>query len=419
MSSPRSVLYLIVLLLAAAHPLAAQLITPPRGVYCSCGPTTGVGDGSVDPLVAAQPFVEGILVRVGWGTLEPREGEFHWSLIDDQLAAARSHGVNVALAVGCGPAIPQWVFDAGAARLVSSVPFHDTMAVPWDAVFLQKWATLIAALGKRYQDEGTIRLVYITTSSGNGYEMQLPFVTSPTLAEAGCSDARMIAAWCSIIDAFAAAFPRHTLTHDVHPVNGSDGVADSVHAHAARVLAGRYGVAAWWWTQKNTGVYPAQYALLQQSARDDVFAGIQMAYSGTKSPDTFGVGGMPAALQRAMDNGVWYWEIWNQDLLNPAFVDLLTAANGAATGMRSLTAAPASHLSVHPNPATTTLWVQPPGNDGAEVTLIDLLGRTVVRDTIPSGGGAPVTISAIPSGLYLLRCAGRHGVDHATVRIHH
>ena len=32
----------------------------PTGIWCSCPPTTGIGNGSVDPTVASKSYVNGI-----------------------------------------------------------------------------------------------------------------------------------------------------------------------------------------------------------------------------------------------------------------------------------------------------------------------------------------------------------------------
>lgn len=231
---------------------------PPTGVFCSCGPTTGVGAGSVNPTIASNPFVKGILVRVGWHHLEPSKNQYNWALIDGQIAAAQIYNKKVSLAIGSGISIPQWVFNEGAQRLVTSLPLNDTIAVPWDSIYLKHWTEFVTALGNRYQNDTTIVLVYMTHSTGNGYEMQLPFVTTPSLQVAGYTDTKMIQSWNKVINTFNGSFPNHYLTNDFHPVNGSNVVGDSVYIHATNVMGNRYGASAWWWTQKNTTVYPSQ-----------------------------------------------------------------------------------------------------------------------------------------------------------------
>lgn len=392
--------FFFILFLASSLSVSAQTggpaYRPPFGVYCSCGPTTGVGSGSVAPAIAAKPFVQGILVRVGWQLLEPQEGQYNWSLLDGQLNAARSYGKKVSLGIGCGIAIPQWVFDAGAKRLLTSVPYADTIAVPWDPVFLTEWSNFIAALGKRYDPDTSIVLVYMTSSTGNGYEMQLPFVTNPTLAAAGYSDPNMISSWETVVDAFGTAFPSHYLSNDFHPVNGSNTVADAVYAYAAQTLGNRYGASAWWWTQKNTTVYPAQYALLQQSAQSGLFTGVQMAYNGTNDSASFGPGGMPGALQLAINLGVCYWEIWNQDILNPNFENLLSQAD--CSGVTAVHADPAlNRVSVYPNPTPDFLNIDTELTPG-RIRVFDANGS--VR--LVEGGLNRLDLRALQAGCYIV-----------------
>jgi S-formylglutathione hydrolase FrmB len=294
----------------------------PTGVFCSCGPTTGIGNGSVAPNIAKLDFVKGILVRMSWELCEPQDGNYNWTYLDGQLEAAKNYGKKISVAIGNGMGAPQWLYSAGVQRIISEVPYKDTIPVPWDEKFLEKWSDFIAALGKRYKNDTTIVLVYVTNSSGNGYEMQLPFKTTPSLAELGYSDEKMIQSWKRCITVFADAFPNHIITNDFHPVNNSNKIADSVYNYAKSTYGRRYGANAWWWTQKNTTVYPAQYEILKKSAASNMFAGVQMAYSHTRDSSKFGVGGMPAALDMAMNNGIFYWEFWNEDLLNTKFDSL-------------------------------------------------------------------------------------------------
>jgi hypothetical protein len=386
------------------HTASAQpSYPPPTGVYCSCGPTTGVGNGSVDPLIAAKSFVNGILVRVGWERIESSDGSCNWTLIDGQIAAANKFGKKISLGIGCGIAIPQWVFDAGAKRLVATVPIRDTIAVPWDKVFLEKWTRFISALGARYKNDTTINLVYMTNSTGNGFEMQLPFVTVPALADAGYTDAMMIASWKSVMDAFRAAFPNHYLTNDFHPVNGSNAVADSVYAYAVSSIGSRYGANAWWWTQKNAlSVYPSQYDILLQSAKNNVFTGVQFAYNGSLDSAKFGPGGMPEALRLAIDSRVCYWEIWNQDILNPKFDSLLShAACSGATGFVNDTD-PRSGFQIYPNPCNGMFVAVLHDLHEGLLLVHNTLGSEVFRKQYSREESVTIDLSHCDPGLYLL-----------------
>ena len=380
---------------------------PPSGVYCSCGPTTGIGAGSVDPAVAAKPFVKGILVRVGWNYLETSDNTYNWALIDSQLSAARSYSKKVSLGIGCGIQIPQWVFTVGAQRLVTTVPIADTIAVPWDSVFLHKWTEFITALGNRYKNDTTIQLVYMTNSTANGFEMQMPFVSNPTLAAVGYTSAKMTNSWKMVIDTFNAAFPNHYLSNDFHPVNNSDSVADSVYAYAIAKVGSRYGANAWWWTQHNTAVYPAEYTILQNSAVNNDFTGIQMAYSGTSDSASFGAGGMPAALQLAIGQGVCYWELWNQDILNAAFDSLLSHASCSPATSIGNTATAVAEIKIYPNPSDGVFYIVPTSgseNKTGELKVYNTLGQMVLNEQLSFTNGAyKVYLPGCADGLYFIQ----------------
>jgi acetyl esterase/lipase len=386
---------------------------PPSGVYCSCAPTTGTGSGSVAPGIAQKTFVKGILVRVAWNLLEPSDDTYNWALIDGQIAAAKSYGKKISLGIGNGPAIPEWVYTAGAQKLESNHPNLGmiSLAVPWDSAFLQKWTDFIAQLGARYQQDTTISLVYITNSTSNGIEMQVPNVVTPSWSSVGYTDEKITGSWKTVIDAFGSAFPNHYLSNDFHPVNGSNAVADSVYAYGRERMPDQYGAAAWWWTQHNTTVYPEQYEILQQSAQSAPFSGIQMAHNGTTDSIAFGTGGMPAALQLAIDQGVCYWEIWNQDILNPNFEDLLTtAACGTVSTAEDLSEQPGITIFPNPNHGIFTVeFMSDAGSGDMQVLLFSADGRLVRQYQMETSGAQLLDFSGTPAGLYLVQIRLENG----------
>lgn len=288
------------------------------------------------PEVASQDFVAGILVRVAWSDLEPTENAPVWTLLDNELALAQQYGKKVALAVVNGSSAPAWLAAKGAQMFAYSFRGSPmTMPVPWDSVYLSAWTNFIAKLGERYRDNPTITLVHITHSTLNGFEMQLPFSPQDQQAwlQVGYTPDRHIQSWKSVMDAFASAFPSKPLDVEVHPVLGSDQVAQEVVANGHTTLDSRFGVFAAWWSQKNaTTVYPGMYQLLQGAAAQS-YATVQMVASHTQTPDAFGDGGFPEAINLALQSGVRYLEIWNDDLVNPALEPLLgeTAARLSAT----------------------------------------------------------------------------------------
>lgn len=369
------------LILCTTNLLFAQPNYPaPTGVWCSCPPTTGVGNGSVDPTVASKSYVNGILVRVVWKDVETSDNTYNWALIDNQITAAQSYGKKISLAIGGGPNSPSWLYSLGTQSISYTVPFSGTIPIPWDTTFLAKWTEFIAVLGNRYINDTTIQLVYITNSSGNGFEMQLPFNPTPSYTTIAYTDQKIIDSWEEVIDAFNSSFPNHYLTNDFHPVNSSNVVADSIYAYAKLNIGSRYGANGWWWTQNNTTVYPSQFAILQNSTTTNLFTGIQMAHSGITSPSSFGTGGMPTALSLAISNNICYWEIWNNDITNGSFDTLLSnAVCSPILGVEEISNIE-NNLTIFPNPSQNIFTVILKNNRIEDIEVINELGQTIIRE---------------------------------------
>jgi len=375
----------------------------PTGVWCSCPPTTGTGSGSVDPAVASKSYVNGILVRVVWKDIETSDNVYNWSLIDNQITAAQSYGKKISLAVGGGLNSPSWLYPLGVQSISYTVPFSGTIPIPWDTIFLTKWTDFITELGNRYANDTTIQLVYMTNSSTNGFEMQLPFNPTPSYTSIAYTDQKIIDSWEQVIDAFDSSFPNHYLTNDFHPVNSSNAVADSIYAYAKLNIGSRYGANGWWWTQNNTTVYPSQFSILQNSTTTNLFTGIQMAYSGTTSPSSFGTGGMPTALSLAISNNICYWEIWNNDITNGSFDTLLSnAVCSPILGIEESNSIE-KNISVFPNPSQSIFTITLKDNFIEEIEVTNELGQTIFRKENINNNQFTLDIGNINDGIYFLK----------------
>lgn len=375
----------------------------PTGVWCSCPPTTGIGNGSVDPTVASKSYVNGILVRVAWKDIETADNTYNWTLIDNQITAAQSYGKKIALAVGGGPNAPAWLYTLGTQSISYTVPFSGTIPVAWDTIFLSKWTEFITALGNRYINDTTIQLVYMTNSSTNGFEMQLPFNPTPTYATIAYTDQKMIDSWKEVIDAFNSSFPNHYLTNDFHPVNSSNAVADSIYDYAKLNIGNRYGANGWWWTQNNTGVYPSQYAILQNSSTTNLFTGIQMAYSGVNSSSSFGTGGLPTALDLAISNHICYWEIWNTDITNGSFDNLFS--NSVCLPILEIEESThtENNLTIYPNPTEGILTLTVKNNFIKALEVFNQLGQTIFKKDNIKNNQYLLEMDNANDGIYFLK----------------
>jgi hypothetical protein len=202
----------------------------PRGVFCLLPSGGGTGP---DPFVYSDPDVDGISVRQRWGDLEPVEGVYNWTYLDNVTARAAAAGKAVLLRIGTGGGdialggnCPTWVMDAVAAEpLPPSQKFYTfndegrsvTIAVFWDPVWLAKKTAMITALGARYASNPALKIVAASFANAQTEDWNVPHTPPEVTAwfAAGYTSARMLDAGRQIIDAAMAAFPNQYVTLSV------------------------------------------------------------------------------------------------------------------------------------------------------------------------------------------------------------
>jgi hypothetical protein len=111
-------------------------------------------------------------IRMPWAYLEPKEGQYDWSWIDDLVAKWYPKGIKMSICVTAKEtdlqyATPKWVRDAGA-KGIDVVPSQSWIVNTWepdygDAVFLQKLENFHKAFAARY--DGKEWLVDVVTGS--------------------------------------------------------------------------------------------------------------------------------------------------------------------------------------------------------------------------------------------------------------
>jgi hypothetical protein len=308
---------------AAPRPIPATARVSPR----PCGLFVCKGPEATPDREVNLPFVDGWLVRPGWEAIEPAEGRYDWTYLDHEIQTARRLKKRVALAVLGGPQAPAWLYGTGAQafRYTSGSRYRPTvtarMPVIWDDAYLRRWTALVGALGRRYAGEPTLALVHVTGATENGLEMQLPdsSVDRAEWKRRGYSANRVVVAWKRLLDAYAAAFPRVPLDVDVHPVLGSDRVAEEVLAYGRRTLGDRFGVYGGWLSGKGPEQDPHHAGLhrLVRGHAPSGFAAFQLIGNETHQPERFASGGLRQAVEQGLGWGATYFEVWRADVLNP------------------------------------------------------------------------------------------------------
>jgi len=208
---------------------SAQTAATVSGVYA----VNAIGTNNVlDPQVASNPNVDGLLIRPAWSTLEPAEGVFSWKWTDRIIRLAAAAGKKVSIGIGAGVQTPSWVYADGAQSFkfiwdqggwgppVCSIA---TIPVPWDPVFQTKWAGLISAFAAHYASNPAVTSIKLTGINSETLETALPLSNNKLITykatschsyndpanwqAAGYTRLKVENAWAEIEQDFHAGFP--------------------------------------------------------------------------------------------------------------------------------------------------------------------------------------------------------------------
>jgi uncharacterized protein (TIGR03437 family) len=242
-------LWLLSAILALRSMAWAQ--TPPtdlRGIYIYTNDVSQITASTASALTASLsvPGVDGVAVVIGWTAIEPAMGQYQWATLDQWIGRAIATGRKIDLVVPAGTSTPAWLFQsapagAGATPLnftdsphngATGVCNSETIAAPWDPVFLTQWNSMLAALAAHLTSAGTydaITLVRLTGINQTTEELRLPAETAQstglacvtnaitTWQQAGYGPARLQQAWNTIVGSFQKNFPGKTFAVSLIP----------------------------------------------------------------------------------------------------------------------------------------------------------------------------------------------------------
>lgn len=112
------------------------------------------------------PLLAGVEVGFKWATLEPQEGQYNWEPIERILKPWGMAGKKVVIMLktvqkrGEDPdawsATPEWVFKAGAKRIVDE---GTNYPIYWDKIYLAKLDNFLRAFAKKYDGHPDIEFI--------------------------------------------------------------------------------------------------------------------------------------------------------------------------------------------------------------------------------------------------------------------
>jgi hypothetical protein len=145
---------------------------------------------------------------IGWRLVEPQPGEYNWSLIDSDLAAARTAGYGSFVEIIPGEDAPSWALaECPTVQLTPQRATEPlTICVPTSSQFLTRWTQMIAAFGHRYNGANGLTMVQ-STGCGIQGEMQLPEHNAAFWSPYGLTSETLLSAWERVVSAWRTALP--------------------------------------------------------------------------------------------------------------------------------------------------------------------------------------------------------------------
>jgi hypothetical protein len=277
-------------------------------------------------IAASAAPVAGISWRFSWSTLEPADGTYNWTPIDDAIQATKLVKKLVMIRVIAGMQSPTWVVSASPTISFPNTVLHNPaaypsrviMPLPWGTNYLAKWAAFIKKFAQRYDGNPAI---YSVQTSGTGLigDMYLPNAIIPQWVAAGYTDAKLIDAAKSTLRYFESAFTITRTNLDIaEPLSGYSHVLDSVMQYVFAKYPSTVYVQQNGLKSKDTK-YPKSSlrTFVRQAGASYGGSGYQMNGAITKDPS---IGPARVAFQIAVDDHVSYVEIYEPDILNPALL---------------------------------------------------------------------------------------------------
>jgi len=313
----------------------------------------GISTYQVDSSMLTNPLVDGIQLRVFWSDVEPSDGVFAWTTLDNEIAQVKAAGKVATLRIMPGYSAPSWVYQEGAQGFNFiwnsngwGPPFCSvaTIPVPWDPVYQAKYGALIEAFGARYNSNPTVVGVKISGVNTDSEETHLPLQVNVPLSNGttGCTSNNDVANWQAIgytrtlaINAweyfgqvFAQAFPSQPLIGVFQPggfppidnngnlitgYNGADTIAtETIVPYEVSTLASQFLL-------QNDALSKSWNWQLQASYAGQIDTGYQTINALGST--------LPTALNNAIGAGGDFLELYEGDITNPSLQSTLTSVH--------------------------------------------------------------------------------------------
>lgn len=243
---------------------STETLSKPKGVFSSAGSTSNT--------VLTHSETRGVLIRAFWKDIETTEGNFNFTVVDNQINAVKAKGKKYSLSILAGGiGSPDWLITQRNAPyfdyLFRGVPYK--LPLIWNNTVQTYMGKLADRLAEKYNNDTSLQLVYIPQMTANGVEGHLNGFNQANFAAAGYTETKWIDASLQNAKRFANVFTKKALAFEVHDLFTSSTPASTIinSLWNDNTLNHRVG-AAMWWISGNTTYQPNLITVLQNFPGD-------------------------------------------------------------------------------------------------------------------------------------------------------
>lgn len=231
----------------------------------------------------SDPRIAGVEIHLPWAQLEPSKGTFDFSALDQMLSLWGGAGKKVTFDVKTAPAgaesgtyagsaTPQWVYNEGAAYVVSNCTgVSEQIPVYWDPVFLREYQRFVEQLAAHC--DGNPAIEYVIVGPGVFDTTRLIYPADLGLfQQVGYTAAQWYQTNARIMGMYQQAFNFSHLALGMAPLDGINNPDPQYNQFSLAQLAAREGMTVYYhnlygnstWTNS---AYPQFFASLGTSTK--------------------------------------------------------------------------------------------------------------------------------------------------------
>jgi hypothetical protein len=287
-----------------------KYITKPKGLYTSSfGNETALDNNQVN----------GSLIRVKWSEIEPNEGIYDFSSIEQFRKIIKARNLKWSLGILAGGDSPFWLTESIGANYFEIIGIDNTVKrIPkiWDTKVNERLTLLAKALSNEYEEDNDLVLVYVPQMTANGIEGHFNGVTTNELLDAGLTSDNWVNAVKETARIFANAFTKKAIAVEVHDIMEDTSIPNRIMTDLwnESSLNHRVGAAMWWISGKN--IYQPNLVNALIDFPRDIYA---QAIGRSDQPSRFENNDYTTIFEQTQTIGVRYIELWEYEFVNNTF----------------------------------------------------------------------------------------------------